>query len=183
VGPTGDDAKLKKALRACWTARGVQGPWWSKSELAAGAPTRESSELRNHSYGAATLAGHRAIGCVVHLVREDAGDDWCDLCLPTGMLDLLFEINYPIVPNFNPWRREVDRYLLDVAGDVFAQVGFECALIGEEVSGYANVQSLTRADFERLLVLVPEATHRGRFPDVASHPVTDGLVALWASCR
>ena len=43
------------------------------------------------------------LGCVTHVVRETDGSDWLGLCVPTGMLELVYDVAYPLYFESNLW--------------------------------------------------------------------------------
>ncbi len=78
---------------------------------------------------------------------RDSDSDWLDISIPTGMLELVYPVEYPLSDDTNPWIRDVERDLVDVADRVFGQVPFDLATVGEETSGifYANRADANRA--------------------------------------
>lgn len=178
LGPTGNDAHLEVALKALWRAPGLTGPWSSRGSFSELPDAVVGADLEHILYGVATVGAHQPIGVVMHVVREPQGSDWVDICFPTGMLNHLYALEYPLYSHPNSWRSEIDAFLVKIAASVFASCPFRLALIGEEVSGIALAATLEPADCASHLVLLPATALSERFSGVQQKRIAPGLVAL-----
>jgi hypothetical protein len=80
--------------------------------------------------GVLRLPGRRSVGC--HVSANVA--EWMIFAIPTGMLELVYGVTYPIEPHDNPWMQEVDEALVDLAQHAYTTMQFELAAIGEEAA-------------------------------------------------
>jgi hypothetical protein len=126
-------------------------------------------------YGALKLPDGREIGCVSHVIREDGGSDWLDLSLPTGMLEHVFPVQYPLAPATNAWLKTLDPILVEVAEWIYEQTAFELAIIGEEASGYVAAADLTNDELSGGGFVVPDRLWRRLNPTVESLALSSGL--------
>jgi hypothetical protein len=137
--PKGNDEQLLKALRTMWNMPIFSGPWNERADFQGPVeiPASLDFDYPPTLYGVITLPGNRDIGCLTVIVRESADDasDWLDLCIPEGMLELVYPVKYPLLRKDNPYLDEVDRVLLEVAEATYRVSPFNLALMGGEASG------------------------------------------------
>lgn len=101
------------------------------------------------------------------MIREDAddGSDWVDICIPEGMLEQVYPVNYASwTMTANPWLQEVDALLVDVATRLYEAVPFQLGIIGPDVSGIAYNRSL--GQFRQGHYLLPSAL-QDKIPETA----------------
>jgi len=115
---------------------------------------------------------------VSHVVREEDGSDWLDLCIPTGMLQLRFPVEYPLETHSNPWIHRLDDLYVAIASDVYSAAGFSLGLIGEEVSGELSSATLTSAEWERGPLLLSESLWTRFSPKREHRRLDNGLMAI-----
>lgn len=176
LGPTGDDARVAAALRALWSHPALQGPWRDRASHES-SPEVEFGDLPV-LYGVAKIHEGCEIGCISNIVREESGSDWLDFSLPTGMLERIFELQYPLSTEANPWMPRVNEFLASVGKAVFRQVPFELAVIGEETSGIVSASTVTPNECYGKTMLLSEALWNHLKPNVPSVPAEQGLVAI-----
>ncbi|WP_404309299.1 hypothetical protein [Neorhodopirellula lusitana] len=157
LGPSGDDETLLTAIRRLWTYPNLSGPWRNRkdydSDLAALAISGDSYHFY---YGTLSVPSADRVGCLTCVVREPDGSDWLDLCIPTGMLERVYDIQYPLYSEPNPWIPPLNSLFIDIAIHFYAEIDFQLAVIGEEASGLTDAGSVTIAELERGLFLLPE---------------------------
>jgi len=150
LGPR-DDQRLQTALSTVAQVAQIEGPWhvtfspapqvkrvsWSVTDL-------ERGQLR----GLVRPVGSLQTLCVVVAVREDAGDDWLDVCLPLEALSRI-ETRVRAFPFGDDggaesliWRRPYDDWLAQIGRAVYRDVGFELGAIGFEMSGIVDAESV-----------------------------------------
>jgi hypothetical protein len=155
LGPTGNDALAKQALRALWAQPEVRGPWRERSdfdsELDDAAITIDEVRL----YGCFIMSDGSEVGCMSYLIRVEGESDWLDLSIPIGMLERRFSISYPLDMATNPWMAEFDERLARIGAAIYSETPFRLGLIGEEASGASSAAELTSQDCERGGFLVP----------------------------
>lgn len=145
---TRDDDRLRAAFTAAWNSGVLVGPldppYPDRPPGVPDAPLDQEGSI--HMYGTVELpnAGRR-VGCEVLSVRDDESD-WLNVALPTGMLELAYQVQYPLFDDTNPWIAGVERALVSIASHIYEVVPFDLATVGEEVSGlfYARSSSATR---------------------------------------
>ena len=146
--PTGDDERVLKAISALWSLPELTGPWGEREHLGREPATNFHSQpaFPHHQYGVVTFNQSLAAGCLSIIVRESElknGSDWLYLSIPTGMLELIFDVQYPLFRSKNSWISIVDQFLLKCAVAVHRESPYEFASIDEEVSGYPNAELIT----------------------------------------
>ena len=188
--PTGNDARLLAALQALWSDPAVHGPLaspysWPEEHTtllsipSASVPAREAVPQvqlpealdpvgPESLYGLLRLADGTELGIKCVIVREEAGSDWLDFCIPTGMLELAFPVDYPLFASTNPWLAEIDHVLLEQASTVHAAQPFDLARIGEEVSGQGYAGQATATDVATGGYLLPAGLLQRLHPEVPS---------------
>jgi hypothetical protein len=156
LGASSDDEVLLCALSAIWSQPQLQGPWIDRKRPGSRRSGFDVVEgaVAPH-YGVLTIDGSE-FGCVTHVVRETDGSDWLDLCVPSSMLQLAFDVRYPLNCEPNPWMATVDSVFLKIAASVFAECPYRLAIIGEEASGITNANSITTSDIKRGVFLLPD---------------------------
>ena len=175
--PAANNQSLLKAIQAIWQFPRLSGPWFEKTSF--GGPPDMLQTLESEGglvlYGLLEVDKSQQIGCLISMVREQDGSDWLDFCIPTGMLELAFNVIYPLLVDDNPWIPRVDQILLDIAETVYQSSPFNLAIIGEEVSGYVTANDITRDDLERGGYIVPQELLRRLKPDRPSVTLNDNL--------
>ncbi|HSS34855.1 MAG TPA: hypothetical protein VLR93_01160 [Patescibacteria group bacterium] len=132
LGPR-DDQRLMEAFRAAWRSPLLDGPLESRNGEPA--PNIDAGFLGPFSYGTIELpSAPDRLGCIVSSVRDEESD-WLDCSIPTGMLDLAYEVVHPVSHDANAWFKDVEGALVSIAVLVNAAVPFDLAIIGDEVSG------------------------------------------------
>lgn len=177
--PKGEDARILDALRAMWKAPDVEGAWAWKDYV----QRHDLSELVEfegfqHGYGLLHLPGRRPIGCGSVVSREDdeLGADWLVFYVPTGMLELVVSVEYPLWPRArNPWMDELDGVLLQMAQRIYAAAPFQLALIGEEVTGFSRGDHLRPEDVGGGYLVGPELLDRLRLHTARTVTLACGL--------
>jgi len=156
--PVGNDESLLKAVQAIWESPYLSGPWFEETSFGNSADMLQSLENEGGHllYGLLQVEKNIEVGCLICLVREEEGSDWLDFCIPTGMLELVFNVEYPLLIDNNPWMLGVDQILLDIAKKAYRRSPFELAIIGEEVSGYVVANDITLEYLEQGGYIVPQ---------------------------
>lgn len=142
--PRGDDARLLAAINALWSTPALRGPWQDKEDFGQipTLPITLEADGFDHLYGVIQLADGRELSCLSVTVREENGPDWLDICLPTGMLELVYGVRYPLTRRSNPWLDLIDEQFVAIAEHLYATIPFALASIGEEVSGASRAATL-----------------------------------------
>ena len=179
IGASGDDQRLNSAVANLWAQPQLHGGWADRASYPQ-PPTALgfADGFVQPRYGAFTLSSGHRLGCVTHTVRETDGSDWLDLCFPTGMLQLLFDVRHPLEYATNPWMRTVDRDLAQVAASMFRTDPYLLGLIGEEVSGLTNAESINAETRRCGPFLLPDSLWLSLGLNCRHHLVAPGLIAV-----
>lgn len=158
LGPTGDDERLANAVATLWSQPQLFG-YWNDRVLykQPPSPIEITDGFISPLYGIISLDCGQQLGCVTHAVRETDGSDWLDLCIPTGMLELVFDVRYPLEYQTNPWMRTIDRVLSRITEAMFRVCPFKLGIIGEEASGLTSAKSIAAADCRDSPFFFPES--------------------------
>ena len=179
LGPAGDDNRLKAALAHLWKQPQLQGSWTRRTDYDKSPPLIEIVEgFSSPRYGTLALTRDLQVGCVTHTIRETDGSDWLDLCIPTGMLELVFDTRYPLEYAANPWMRSIDQELARIAVSMFRSFPFLMGLIGEEASGLTNAESVTADDCRYGPYFLPHSLWLSLGLNCHHEVVTPGLIAI-----
>ena len=93
-----------------------QGIWDERSQILKEEPLaifeREKSMV---GYGALHIQPDIQLGVVVHTLDIDHEAKWLSVCIPTAMLNVAYNINYPLHTTPNPWRAIIDEKLASIA--------------------------------------------------------------------
>jgi hypothetical protein len=136
LGPR-DNSRLRGAVAACWSHPRLLGPLFDPRTHE---PFRPIEDVMGQDGGwnwsaAGQLRLDEAIvGCATYAIR-DPRVDWLDLSIPVGMLELAYDVTYPLTRESNAWLASVDLVLAAIGDHVASHVPYELALIGEEVLG------------------------------------------------
>jgi hypothetical protein len=178
LGPAGDNARLLAALRSLWSQPMLSGSWTARESYGSEPSDFQIDEnwVVPH-YGVLTI-DESQLGCVTHVVRETDGSDWLDLCVPTGMLELVYDVAYPLYFESNPWITPLNALFVSLAVTVHERNPFRLAIIGQEASGLTDADSITREDIARGLFVMSETTvEKLAIRDSAIH-CADGLYSV-----
>ena len=150
VSPSADDARLRVAISSLLKSPEVAGPWLRREDM--GGPVARSDELpldpNPIAYCTTGVPNRGELGSAILAVRESGGSDWLSLSIPSGMLERVFDVQYPLLAQANPWRAEIDQVLLRVAEKVYRSTAFDLAIVGEECSGHVHASELDASCLE-----------------------------------
>jgi len=182
LGPTGDDARLISALRSLWSQPQLHGSWTVRDCFGqSSSPLLVVDGFVAPRYGTINLSDGHQLGCVSHTVREYEGSDWLDLCIPTGMLELAYDVKYPLEYASNSWMRKLDRLLVALGSSLFLSHPFRLGLIGEEASGFTHADSVSAADCTYGPLLLPQSLWQGLDIELVHSECAPGLIAVGVS--
>lgn len=154
IAPKRNDDRLHSAVESLLGFQGIEGAWASREDLGKTPPHEWSLEQSQIGYCVVKF-GVGTLGAVVHIVREENdGPDWLDLCVPTGMLEQVVPVQYPLTELENPWMAGLDRDLISVAEHVYRAVPFDLAIVGEECSGFTNTVEAEVEHFDKGVYLL-----------------------------
>lgn len=157
LGISGDNDRLLAAANCLWSLPMLNGPWVARSQF--GQPPSNLKVQENTiapCYGVLILGDNLAAGCVVHTLWEYEGSDWLALCIPTGWLETLFDVSYPLLKQTNPWVRQVDDLFVEIGSAIFDTVVYRMAVIGEEVSSIYSADSIKPHDLQNTPFLLTQ---------------------------
>lgn len=180
--PVGNDQRLLEGIRAAWASPYLSGPWSGHYELEQPGYVADLLQPQglNGLYGLLKITEQGSVGCTTLTVRETLGggegSDWLDICIPTGMLSLVFPVRYPLEREHNPWLYQVDTVLRSIADAVYAKSAFDLAVIGEEASGTVRAIEVTREHLVRGGLLVPPSLGDRLGPDADAVNLPSGLM-------
>lgn len=177
LGPPGDNERAITALRAMWDLPELLGPWRTREAFGTAPVVPElDNECLTH-YGVLSLSNQVRVGCMSFLIRCDDAD-WLDLSIPTGMLERVFHVRYPLDAQTSSWLREIDDLFASVGDRVYRQVPFLLGCLGEESSGCRKASELSSSDCVRGGFLVPTVLYEKLTPLVPATSGTRSLVYL-----
>lgn len=144
--------ELSALMERLWTASTLRGPFAGPYALATNAldpapPATAASESGSlEQYGLIEIQRQRFVGCKTRL----SAGDWFYLCIPMGMLDLVYSISYPLTLENNlHWMREADMVLIDIAQHLYSAAPFNLAVVGEEAGAvYPRAKDITQSELD-----------------------------------
>jgi hypothetical protein len=129
-----DDGRLDRAVRALWSAAGLDGTGEVSAQAVLGGTLRTVADVPG--------IGRCVAAVMVVRVVDDGGrpvEDWLDLCLPLGSLSRRDRRvgAYPFADTASSraWREPVEGWFAEVARAVHAVVAVRHAVTGHECSG------------------------------------------------
>jgi uncharacterized protein YjbI with pentapeptide repeats len=150
------DARLR-LLRVLWgnprlvglvSSRGEFGQAWQQPDVA-------DTERGHHRLGCIRLTPDRVLGCGSLFIDLDTLLQFV-VYISSGMLDEVYRVGYPIVRHGNPWIREVDEVLAEIARVLFVAAPFGLGLMGEESASWWVTQPTPAMLAGEPALLVPE---------------------------
>jgi hypothetical protein len=140
---------LLDGLNAVWRANTVTGCYLDcerepdnqlRTEFAPSLP------FEGHLYGVASLPVGQSVACGTCCVREDDGSDWLVFYCPMGALGRIYPVGaFPFDEHdHDPWRRELEAWLVGLARQIFNAAPFRLGLIGFEASGELRADDLPK---------------------------------------
>lgn len=154
------DERIIAAMRTLWDISDVCGPLGGPYAMGDRALEMVSVPALLYEDKAATAYG---------LTRLDPGDyvgfsatitslRWLVICVPMGMLEIFYNIDYPITTENDSWATPLRNRLMDIAQIIYQLAPFNLAVIGEEAAAFSPGQDeLTSHDLDRGLYLVSDA--------------------------
>lgn len=148
---TATDSLLLAAIRAAWTVPVLDGPYAGSAYIgqALAVPTALEPDGETGAFGVLHLAVDKPVGCVAVVSCAEQG---FRLSIPAGMLERVYDVQYPLTLSANPWLEQVDRCLLGIAQTIHIAAPFDVAAIEEEASGVF---------FDRVAVTAERIGHGG----------------------
>jgi hypothetical protein len=174
------DAVLVPALRALWSSPLMHGPF-EGPYASRGAGVRDArilttlqSEDPITQYGIIELSNGKSVGCKFIY----GSFPWFILCIPAGMLDLVYTLSYPLDFEANQlWMSQVNEVLLSIAQHICVAAPFDLAVIGEEAGAVsAQVTNITAEQLERGGCLISSALFRRLQPRGNWESLEQGLL-------
>ena len=156
--PSGDSLKLNNALETLYKSGLFNGMWAEKRDYLKSSvplPITIEDESVQLFYGTLSLSKDHELPCEISVIRIRGESDWLDISIPQGILEETFPYTYPLTLEENPWLSGVIEMYAKLAESIFQRAPFNLAMIGEEVSGYANEASLSIDDVENLTLILP----------------------------
>jgi hypothetical protein len=177
---TGEDQLFVRAVETLWRHPALTGPWPSREEDGQSIQITPDMLPRDSMlwlYGLIKLRDGREVACSSFVVRPNGEPDSLSFGLPGGMLERLFPVSYnPMGVKGNPWLREIEDLLADIAAWVYGVAPFELALLGEEAAAVGpDVAKLTREMLSYGGYILPDALWRRLDPAVEARPLAHGL--------
>jgi hypothetical protein len=146
-----DDARLEAGVASLWRSAGVSGCFAAERQPLRHLPvdlSLQALETHGHVRGTVRLPGGQDVVCGMIATRFDDGDDWLSLYIPLGALGLTddrvgpFPFGEPGGPVSLAWRLPLDRWLADVATQVYPRSPFRLGLVGFDAAGELDANDL-----------------------------------------
>jgi hypothetical protein len=177
---TATDQLLLRATQALWRYPGLSGPWPSREDF--GNSIQITSDMLPRDsmlwlYGLLELPEGRKAACSSFLLRPNDGSSSLTLCLPAGMLERLFTVAYnPMSVKTNPWLREIETLLVDIADWVYGTAPFQLGVLGEEAATVAvDAEQLTSDALATGGFIMPDELWRRLEPPIEARRLSHAL--------
>jgi hypothetical protein len=144
-------------LQCAWSDDNLLGVVESPDQFGRGwqEPASVDPADANHCYGFLRLANGYLVGCGSYFTSWEK-TTWFSLYIPLGHLERLFPVHYPLGDEDEHWISIVDDSLAAVGAQIYRQMPFQVAALGEEVGGFEVQEVLPHlADAPDLLVPEP----------------------------
>lgn len=91
---------------------------------------------------------------MIIILRVEGESDWISLSIPIGRLEELYPINYgtdfSISYKFNDWQKSFDKFLINIAENLYKIEPFNLVIIGWEVLADINCSEITEFEIETI---------------------------------
>lgn len=156
--PAGNDKRLNDALTSLVKSKVINGIWkerenYQKNPVSLPIDIEEDSV--NQYYGTLPISDGNTLPCIITIVRIDCESDWLDISIPQAAFEKAYPYKYPLTENLNPWLNGVDETFIKLAETIYNQSPFDLAMIGEEISGYTNTETITTEILEKSIIILP----------------------------
>jgi hypothetical protein len=177
---TAEDQQLFRAAERLWRYPALTGPWPSREAYGHSidiTPDMLPRDSMLFLYGLLQLQDGREAACYTYVVRPNDGSDTLSLCLPKGMLEQLSPVVVnPMSVARNPWLRDIESLLVEIAEWVYGAAPFELAVLGEHATGFAvDAVELTSEMLSSGGFILPDELWRRLNPAVEPRPRSHGL--------
>lgn len=154
--PSGNNKRLEGALSALCKCELFSGLWEEKKDLYQDTLTLPITiKDVNQMYGVLSLSSGEEFPCMVSVIRVEGESDWLDIAIPQAFFEKYYPYQYPLTRRLNPWLEKVDETYTKLAEFIFGESPFDFAMIGEEISGYTNLQELTGDTLKNMITILP----------------------------
>lgn len=160
--PVGNNSRVNKALTALCKMECFWDIWADKKEeqkLLLCLPITIEEDSVRQFYGALACphSSQVELPCVITVCRVEGQSDWLDIAIPQAAFERVYQSKYPLTLELNPWLKQINELLVQVAETIYASAPFHLAMIGEEISGYTNGQQITAETVQKGIFLLPSA--------------------------
>ena len=178
--PTAEDQLFLRAVETLWRHPALTGPWPRREEYGNSIQITPDMLPRDSTlslYGVLRLPDGREAACSSFVVRPNDEPDSLSFGLPSGMLERLFPVSHnPMGVKGNPWLREIEDMLADIAAWVYGVAPFELAVLGEEAAAIGpDAAKLTHEILSYGGFILPDELWRRLSPAVEARPLAHGL--------
>ncbi|KZZ85762.1 hypothetical protein [Bacillus sp. SJS] len=111
-------------------------------------------------YGILHIPDRNILPCVITINRIDGESDWLDISIPQAAFKMSYLYKYPLTKKLNPWLNSVEETFIKLAETIYNDSPFDLAIIGEEVSGDANQETVTLDHLESASFILPIALQK-----------------------
>jgi|GEM_PF-1762624 len=173
-----DRQSILAVLRALWKLPGIYGPLIGPyaspnsvldiEPLPASLPPEESIGC----YGILEVSEHVQVGFQL-IVSEER---WLSICVPIGMLESEYSIDYPIALDNDSWGQQLRGRFVAIAEEAYRAMPFHLAAIGEEVvTSTPTEEKITDSDLSRTRYLISSEIFQRVNPSSRWHMLPTGL--------
>ena len=154
------DNHINKALKGLCKEGVFKGLWADKFDFQTAfvqLPLLFKNDSVTQLYGVVSLSRNEQLHlpCSITIIRVDGDNDSIVISIPQGAFEQLFSYQYPLTVEFNPWLKDINELFVQIAISIYEHSPFDLALIGEEISGYTNIEQATIETLQRVISIVP----------------------------
>jgi hypothetical protein len=107
-------------------------------------------------YGCVQITTEAITGCYAIFLDDEEDTTWFNLCIPVGLLGLIFPVKHPLGRQENKWIGQVDRTLATIGMNVYREFPFTLAVLSEEAAGMSAERILMYLTERAPDLLLPE---------------------------
>lgn len=156
--PVGNDSRLNGALTALEKSKVINGIWKEREDykkMTVSLPLENYEDSVNQYYGIILVSDGNTLPCAISINSIAGESEWLDISIPQAAFEKTYPYKYPLTENLNPWLNGVNETFIKLAETVFKQSPFDLAMIGEEISGYTNQETITLELLEKSTYILP----------------------------
>ncbi|WP_230505276.1 hypothetical protein [Sutcliffiella rhizosphaerae] len=117
--------------------------------------TAPSSLDSSPMFGTLSIMEHGKLPFMITMIKCEGEPDWLDVSIPISKIEEIFSIQYPLSFVNNACLEGLHQCLTMLAETVYVQSPFQFAMLGHEITGLTDHQSISIENYEHVTFILP----------------------------